>query len=302
MNEEELPLRDATDVLILMHRDAHFGGQFDQMLDYYAQEGKGVHPDIDLSRIQALIEIEKGLKEDLAGLFLQGTDAEKVARSRKMYKDLRSLYENEKTENKMARLIADLILSEDPEAEEEVAALVKEKGAALPALIELLKSEDLQDPLFPGYGLAPSLAVKALGQIGDKRAIITLFESIGKGDFFDDNAALDALRAIGEQAKTFLLTVLRGKPLTEDNEKAAIGLLAFREDPEVAKTALDLLKVIEVRQDPVLANYLALACEGLTQENERRDFKQLLHDPAISKSLQLDMESVAKQWKSEAKK
>jgi hypothetical protein len=297
--EEAFPLRDATDLLILMHRDAHFGGNFEEMLQYYTREGKGVYPDIEVSRIQELIEMERTLKQDLAALFLSGSDSEKIARSRLMYQELRSLYENQKPEFKTARLIADLILSEDPEAEAEIEALVKEKSSILPALIQLIQSEDLHDPLFPGYGLSPNLAIKALGQIGDKRAIITLFESLDSGDFFDDNLALDALKAIGEPAKSFLLKVLHGKPITEDNEKAAIALLAFKEDPQVAKEAFTLFQELHVRQDPVLATYLALICDGLSEEKDRTAFKALVSDPATPKALRRDMESVAKQWESQ---
>lgn len=295
--DEEYPLRDAVDLLIIMHREAHFGGQFAVMLDYYKQGGKGVQPEFEPNRIQELSDIETGLQQNLATLFLSGSDAEKVARSREMYKELRSLYESDRPETKIPRLIADLILSEDPEATAEIAALSKERSSALSALIQLIRSEDLHDPLFPGYGLAPNLAIKCLGDIGDKRAIITLFESIGTGDFFDDNLALDALKAIGEPAKAFLLKVLNGKPLTEDNEKAAIALLAFKDDPEVSATALKLLQDSTVRKDPVLSTYLALACEGFKEEAERAAYRSLASDPATSKALRLDMETVMKQWK-----
>lgn len=292
--DEEFPLRDAADVLILMLREAHFAGQFDQMLDYYAQEGKGVHADVEISRIHELIEIERELKQNLGPLFLQGSDAEKVARARQMYKELRDLYEKPAG---IPRLIADLILTEDPEAETEIEALVKEKSNAVPALIQLTQSEDLHDPVFPGYGMAPSLAIQCLGKIGDKRAIISLFESMGTGDFFDDNLVLDALKAMGEPAKAFLLKVLQAKPLTEDNEKAAIALVTFKEDPEVAATALQLLTDPKVRQDAILSTYLALICEGLKNERERSDFQKLIQDPLTSKTLRLDMESITKQWK-----
>lgn len=295
--DNEYPLRDAIDLQILMHREAHFGGQFEVMLDYYKRGGKGVQPEFELARIQELSDIEKGLQQNLASLFLSGSDAEKMSRSREMYKELRGLYENDKPASKIPRLIADLILSEDPEATGEIAALSKEKSSALAALIDLIRSEDLHDPLFPGYGLSPNLAIQCLGQIGDKRAIITLFESIGTGDFFDDNLALDALKAIGDPAKAFLLKVVHGKPLTEDNEKAAIALLAFKDDPEVSLTALQLLKDQMIRQDPVLSTYLALACEGLKEDAERQAYQALANDTGTSKALRLDMETVMKQWK-----
>lgn len=295
-NEEYL-LRDALDLQILMHREAHFGGQFDEMLDYYAKEGKGVNPDFEIDRIQELATIEKTLNQNLAHLFLSGSDAEKVGRSRNMYKELRSLYENATPANKIARLIADLVLSEDLEAEAEIAALVSERERAVFSLMQVIQSEDLHDPLFPGYGQAPNLAIKCIGKIGDKKAIITLFESIGAGDFFDDNIALDALKAIGEPAKAFLLKVLHGKPVTGDNEKAAIALMAFKDDPQVASAALKLLQDPHVRQDPVFATHLALIGEGIANPEERSAFQALIRDPATPKTLRLDMEIVTKSWK-----
>jgi hypothetical protein len=292
----EFLLRDAIDIQILMHREAHFGGQFDLMLEYYAGGGKGVNPEFEISRIEELAQIENGLQQNLAVLFLSGADAEKVSRARQMYKELRSLYEEAKPGSYSARLIADLILTEDLEAEEEIAAIVKEKSNLLPALMQLIQLEELHDPLFPGYGLAPTLAIKCLGQIGDKRAIITLFEAIGTGDFFDDDIALKALQAIGEPAKVFLLKVVQGRPFTIDNEKAAIALLAFKDDPEVASSALRLLQDGQVRRDPVLATYLALACEGLASKEHRAAFKALAQDPSTSQALRRDMDIVAKVW------
>lgn len=293
---EDFPLTNALDVSILMHRDAHFGGRFDVMLDYYAKGGKGVNPDFDIERILLLAEMEKKMNQNLAALLLSGPDAERVGEAREAYKKLRDLYETEKPYSKIPLLIADLILSESEEPKEEIAALVKEKGLAVTALLNLIRSEEFHDPLFPGYGLAPGLAVECLGLIGDKRAIITLFEAIGSGDFFDEDMALSALHAIGEQAKTFLLKVLHGKPLNVDNEKAAIALIAFKEDPQVASICLDMLKDPEVRRHLPLATYLVLACEGLTDAEKRKEFVKMMDDPRTSKSVLQDMKIVVSAW------
>lgn len=292
---EGMPLSDALDNIILMHRDAHFGGKFDIMLDYYINEGKGVNPEFDLERIHALIKIEKELKKDLAPLLLSGVDAEKVADAKTSYKKLRALYEKERPEYKNMRLIADLILSEDLEPEAEIEAIVKEKSTIVPALIELLKNEEFYDPLYPGYGLAPALAAKCLGLIGDKRAIISLFEAMTQGDFFDEDAALSALRAIGEPAKEFLLKVLYGRPLNEDNERAAVALIAFKEDEQVSKACLEMLKDPSVRKDIPLATYLILACEGLKDKADQQAFIEI---GKTSKAFSLDVQAVAKTWQS----
>lgn len=290
----EFPLTDATDMAILMHRDAHFGGQFEIMLEYYIKGGKGVNPEFDVERIQELAVYEKQTKQNLATILLSGADAERIARAKEAYKTLRDLYDTDKPFTKNPRLIADLILTESEDPQEEIAAIAKEKVTIVPALIELIRSEDYHDPLFPGFGMAPMLAIRAMGVIGDKKAIITLFEAIGTGDFFDDDLILEALHAIGEPAKIFLLKVLHGKPLNEDNERAAIALIAFKEDPEVAKACLNLLKDPETFKDLPFATYLVLACEWLKDENLRKEFAALATDSRTPKDLQLDIKAIAK--------
>lgn len=294
---EGMPLANAQDNAILMHRDVHFGGKFDVMLEYYLNEGKGVNPDFDLERIHELAKLEKDMKADLAPMLLSGVDAEKVAESKNAYKKLRQLYEKPKPQTKNMRLIADLILTEDLEPSKEIDAIVSEKSTIVPALIELLRSEEYYDPLFPGYGLAPALAAHCLGLIGDKRAIIALFEAMGQGDFFDEEAALAALKAIGTPAKEFLLKVAHARPINADNERAAVALIAFKDDEDVAKACLDMLKDPQVLKDLPLSTYLILACEGLKKPEDRKTFEDLAKDAATSKILAKDIQAVAKTWK-----
>lgn len=296
MNPDDLPARDTQDITILMHRDAHFGGQFEVMLEYYRQGGKGKHPDFTIGEIDRLFAMEKQAKQNLAPMMLTGPDAEKVAQAKEAYKRLRDLYEEEHLPSHFPLLIADLILSEEEDPQKEIEAIVREGEPIVPSLIELLRSEILYDPLFPGYGLVPELAARCLGGIGDKRAIITLFESIGEVDFSLEDTALHALKAIGNPAKEFLLTVLKSHPITQDNERAAIALIAFKEDPEVAKSCLTLLQNPEVRQNIPFATYLVLACEGLKGTKEANTFIALAEDPATPKMLQQDIKAIAHEW------
>lgn len=292
----EMPLANAQDNAILMHRDAHFGGKFDVMLEYYLNEGKGVNSEFDMERIHTLAKLEKETKTDLAPLLLSGVEAEKIALAKDYYKKLSALYEKPKPESKNMRLVADLILSEESIPEKEIEAIVQEKSGIVPALIEILKSEELYDPLFPGYGFAPALAAQCLGLIGDKRAIISLFESMSQGDFFDEDIVLNALKAIGEPAQEFLLKVMHGRPLTEDNERAAIALIAFKDEEKVSKACLEMLKDPQVRKDIPLATYLILACEGLKNEQDRHDFTNLARDPTVDKLLKQDIQAMIKLW------
>jgi hypothetical protein len=296
MNDELFSMTDALDHEILMHRDAHFAGDFTVMLDYYRKEGRGVYPEFDIPRIERLAALELQLNQNLAPLILSGNEAEKIAATRKAYKSLRDIYEMKNKIKKGPQLIADLILTEDEEAEAEIAAIVKEGQTIVPELIELLRNEDFHDPLFPGYGQAPNMAVKCLGLIGDKRAIISLFEAIGEGDFFSDEMVFRALKKIGAPAKDFLLRVLCGRPLTEDNERAAIALIEFKEDPMIAETCFTLLKDPSIFKDPCLPTYLVLACAHLKDPLHQAEFIAWSKESSLSRQLREDMKSVIAGW------
>lgn len=296
----DFSLTNAIDVAIVMHRETHFGGRFDFMLDYYAKEGKGANPDFEIARIRELQAMEEGLKQDLAAMLLSGAEAERVAEAKAAYKKLRDLYETKRSKISKANyplLIADLILSEEEEPEKEIAAIVAEKGLIVPSLIHLLRAEDYYDSLFPGYGLAPTLAAKCLGLIGDKRAIISLFELIGEEDFFSEDVVLSALKQIGEPAKEFLLRVLHSKPITFDNERAAIALDQFKDDPEVSIACFKALKELDLKQHEVLATYLILACEGLGNTPYKEEFLALANSPNTPKTLKQDLLAIANHWK-----
>lgn len=295
---EHFPVADAIDHEILMHRDAHFGGLFQVMLDYYSQEGKGVQAEFSMERIERLFQLEKQAKQNLAALFLTAPEMQKVADAREAYRILKAIYHVKSPQSSHPRLIADLILTEDEEAEEEIEAIVAEKGTIVKALIELLRNEQFHDPLFPGYGQSPSLAVRCLGRIGDKRAIISLFEAIGEGDFFADDLILDALKSIGQTAKEFLLRVAAGHPINEDNERALIALLAFKEDPVVAEACFALLKQPDFQKDPCLSTYLILACEGLQDPVKREEFKRQADQAAPQQKR--DMQAIIHEWEGQS--
>jgi hypothetical protein len=291
-----LSLENAEDRLIVLHREAHFGGSFDQMVSYYESDGKGAQRDIELRRVRELMLIEKERKIDLLALLLSDSDRQLLKQVQDAYVALKELYEIQKPKNKIPRLLADLILSEDEEPTAEIAAVVAEKDKIVPQLLELLNSESMADPLFPGYGYAPELAARCLALIGDKRAIISLFESIGTGDIGSEECVLAGLHAIGEPAKHFLLGVLRAKPWGWDNVRAATALIRFNADPEVSKAALEMLSEANVFKDLSLAGELLLICEGLQSAQDRELFHSLAKVPTFPKELAFDHAYICKLW------
>lgn len=296
--EEDIPLfGDSVDLEILMHREVHFGGNFAVMLEYYRRGGKGVNPDFEIQKIEDLAAEELRIGKNLAPLLLTAKEAEEIKTARDAYEGFRELYAVKSPKNKLPLLIADLILSEEEEPEKELEAILQEKATIVPLLIDLIRSEDFYNPLFPGYGKAYKSAAKALGLIGDKRALIALFESIGRGDFFDDEILLRALQAIGEPAKAFLLRVLKSKPFNEDNEKAAIALLAFKEDADVTSACFNFLKELDLKQQMALATYLILICEGITDQTLRNEFEAFSKQAYIPKDLALDFKAILDEWR-----
>lgn len=258
--ENEL-LSDELDREIVMQREAHFSGSFELMLDYYLSGGKGVQDHFDLRRIEFLKAWEEENKENIAPLLLSGSDAEEIARAKKAYKKLRDLYLKKEGYH---LLIADLILTEEEEAEKEVAAVVSEGKKMVSPLIDLLRSEEYYSTLFPGYGHAPFLAAKCLGEIGDERVAPLLFEMLDEGTFGDESMVIRALQAVGSGAKNFLIKILKRTPSDHLTTRAALALGGFTNDEEVQGAAVDLLKRPETVQNELLASYLVLLLEEAT--------------------------------------
>lgn len=297
--EEESPfsLTDEIDHLILMHRDAHFGGDFTIMLDYYQNEDNiGIQPDFDYDRISFLAEIEHSIGHDLAPLILTGAEAEQVGKAKKMYSSLKEFYSYDEKKVLIPQLIADLILSEKEEPEEEIAAIVSQGERVVPDLLRILAADESYDPLFPGYGYAPYLAIICLGEIKDPRAVVPLFEVLGKETVFNEEVILEALGSIGDPAKAFLLKILKSRPLTQDNANAAFANLIFSDDSDVALACFEQLQDPEVRDKPLLRSYLLVNCEQLQETPYWADLVALSSDPTTPKEFRTEIERAIKDW------
>ena len=254
----DLPLFEEEDKLCLMHRDAHFSESFPAMEEYYSNpDAKGIVEEIDLPRIQMLETIQNGIKTNLAPLIISGPDAEKVALSKQMYKELADLAE--KDPSSPEGLLASAILSE--EDIDEIVAHISSEVVKKPKMLMLLATSDLFcDPLFPGYGTASCLAIRLLGRMKYEAAILDLFQLIGKRDFSTESAVLETLRKIGAPAKKFAIDRLSSVPITSDHEKAAMVLIEFLPDKEITDLFAIIIrdpKVTDVR----LKSYLQLGLE-----------------------------------------
>ncbi|MGE0197545.1 MAG: HEAT repeat domain-containing protein [Simkaniaceae bacterium] len=296
MVNSEIPLMDAIDMEILMHRDAHFGGNFEMMLEYYTQEGVGVMPDFELEEIKKLQNLENQMGKNLAETFLPEAAQEIVNQSKKLYQELRAIY-SEENPDPIALLLSDLILSEEENPEKEIEALIHKGKEVVPPLIHLLSSHSFYDPLYPGYGRAPIFAAKCLGAIQDKRAIPPLFEALGQDNFFTDEEIIKALASFGKEAKTFLIKLLKQDPYSKDNEYAAIALTGFAEEEEIATACLEVLEKEATLQKPLFASYLVFACANLTQASEQERFIAISKKENLAPQILNEMTLVIRNWK-----
>ncbi|MBM3207766.1 MAG: HEAT repeat domain-containing protein [Chlamydiae bacterium] len=293
-NHSSFPIADMYDHEILMHRDIHFGGSFDIMLKYYEDEGKGSNPEFEISRIKVLQKTETINNVNLSEELLDEDEQNIVKQAKQKYQILRDIYEDPNPG--MAKLIADLILSEDIEAEEEIDQLVKQGKKATDALIEIISNDDFFNPLYPGYGLTPIYAAKALGLIKDERSIPILFETLSKSDFFTEETILEALQEIGHPAQDFLLKILKKEPFTKDNELAATALLYMPMTEHLSEVFFEVLTNPKSQENHQFTLYLVLGCEGLKKPNLRQSFKDLieqLNNPEAS----VEAEFIIKSWK-----
>ena len=170
-------LTDFTDHEVLMHRNAHFDGEFAKMLGYYEQGGKGSQPDFEIDRIRELALIERDMGKDIAEIVLSDVEKEKILESQKIYKSLKSATKG------LPKLISDLILSEEEHPQNAIDAIVKEKDKAVDALIKLLKTEHFHDPLFPVMPLPLNLLPNALASLVTRKRSSPFLNRLRKGTF-----------------------------------------------------------------------------------------------------------------------
>jgi hypothetical protein len=290
-----VPFLDSQDIDILMHREIHFSGSFPVMLEYYEQEGIGAVPDFPLQRIDRLMQEEQRLGRNLAEALLPSSAHRTIEEAKHIYLRLREVYEYP-TVHPLSLAISDLILSEEDVPQEEINALCSYQEAAVAPLVELLKTPQFYDPLYPGYGRAPILAAQCLAKLQDIKAISALFEALGQEHFFTDDAMISALRSFGKDAVDFLLKRLSHKPFSKDNEYAAIALSSFPEEHRIAHASLHLLHDPDVKQIPTLAQYLALGCSALKTTEEKKLFLSLKN--LFPLAVQKEMDFIAKHWSS----
>ncbi len=287
----DMPFLNTIDLEILMHKDSHFGGSFEVMLDYYKEDGVGVQEDFDIERIQNLADFDKD--GHLSAEMLPDLAKNEVFFSKELYKKFRDCYQGE---DELPKKLADLVLSESWDPKKEITALSVFKQRAIKPLIEILLQDHFYNPLNPGYGRAPINAALTLKKIGNTDAIPYLFNALGKS-FTIDEILINTLISFGEKGEDFLRERLEGSRYTKDNYLAAMALSSFSGNDETAKLALDILTRKETFSHPSYVSYLICICEGLKNEYDRETFVQLSKNEHLTKNIASEMALIISFWK-----
>jgi hypothetical protein len=285
------PLLNEIDLEILMHKDAHFGGSFETMLQYYEEDGVGVQEEFDIERIEDLYAIDKD--GHLSAEILPELAKNDVLFSKELYKKFKTCYEEE---DELPKKLADLILSESFDPSLEIEALSSFHKRAIKPLVEILQTDYFYNPLNPGYGRAPINAALTLKKIGNEEAIPYLFNALGKS-FTTDEILINTLISFGEKSTNFLRDRLKGVPYTKDNYLAAMALSSFAPDDETAKLALYLLSLKNTYSQSSYVSYLICICEGLENQTDREAFLELSKSEPLSKGVKEEMKLVISFWK-----
>jgi hypothetical protein len=285
------PLLNEIDLEILMHKDAHFGGSFQTMIEYYEEDGIGVQEEFEIERIKDLSLIDKDghLSEDI----LPEVAKNDVLFSKQLYKKFKNCY---KEGDELSKKLADLILCESFDPTEEIEALSSFHKQAIKPLVEILQTDYFYNPLNPGYGRAPINVALTLKKIGDQDVIPHLFSALGKS-FIADEILINTLISFGEKSVEFLKNRLKASPYTKDNYLASLALSSFPLDDETAKIALYLLGLKSTYSHQSYVSYLICICEGLENDTDREAFLELSKSEPLSKAVKEEMKLVISFWK-----
>lgn len=281
---------------ILLHRNCHFEGNFASMLTYYRAEGRGAQMEFSIQRLEKLMRIEEKLRLDLSDLLLNEEQKMRQQRALDSHQFFANLAKSSNSTN-VQRAIAELILSRNEEPTDHLRRVEKFGQPAVVHLIKILRSSQLYNSLYPGFGLAPELAAKCLGLISDPQAIPHLFGKIGEVGFFMEDVVLEALKKIGNASRDFLLQKLQAHPFSEENQKAAFALVHFRGDFEVAAAGFRLLTDEHTKDRSCFMNSLVMICEGLAGTSLAGPFCQLQDDDTFPQLTRQDVRDVVQNWK-----
>lgn len=252
--EMDLPLFEEEDEVLLAHKKAHFSDTYEVMKEYYKNpEAKGICEEIYPDRIAQLQKIEEQYKIPLSSYLLSSEKQSRIDTFSRMRDAFESIIEEDPVS--FEGKLCEAILSE--EYVEDLVEKWSEDFIENPKiLLEIAQSELLQDPLSPGYGQAPVLAILLLGKAKYEEAIPAFFSMIGKADFFVENAVLWALSQMGQAALAFAKKKLVSHPISLENEKAALVLLEFPKSEEISSLAKRLLDSANL--SPSLKEYVQL--------------------------------------------
>ncbi len=286
---EAFSLIDEEDKKIILHREVHFGGSFPVMQEYYANEDhRGVMDDISPERIKFLADVEVKLGKNLAPFLLSGSDAEHIARAKKLYKSIEHAINQAEEARKTdfssgvkVDLLTQILFEEGnkPWTLEQM-----QQFKEFPEILfTLAASDEFRDELSPGYGKAPLEAIRLIGQLQISKGMDILFRVFPSASDDEEEVLIAALVSFGSKALDKTTQYLTSRPITPLHEKMASLLVAFLPNQVALNAALNMLCQRDIIETPV-ARWLLLVLEDLPKE-ERRTWVKKFQEMKLPKHI-----------------
>lgn len=290
---------DEEDRDILLQREAHFGGSFVAMEEYYQNpERIGVVEALSPNRIAFLADVERRLGQNIAPKILSGRDAEHIARAKKTYDMIAELSHND-VQNEMPsslKLFLRLINDEGELNSDEFALSDMEKNALLrdpKPLLQLASSDEFRDPLFPGFGKAPLRALQALAKSCVQEALPLFFRLLATAQEEEEEELLGLIPQFGEAGFEYARRTFLQRPVTPFHEKLILLLVKFMptHENEMKMLLLQELESQELYSFPSVLQWVIVGLSDL-DEGSKHFAKERLLTAKLPLQLQRLMEEV----------
>ena len=280
----DAPTLDELDVSLLMQKNIHFGGSFQEMLEYYQDVSLLEHrDDIDIDRVSYLKEVEDA-----------GTDLEELLDEQTLeeIEDKKSLYSQIEDQaadsnNPEEQAIANLILCSEFDVEDEIITAANLGDDIVPYVLKIIERDDFYSKISPGQGRAPASAIRVLIALRDNSAILLLFSRMFNISTYTEGVFMQYFREFEAETKELIRRMLSGKTWSLDHERALSIATYLSFNQEIADECFAIIKdQSRCPKDEAYQTYLALVSNGDFDfpQNRKEDIIGLDHIEASVKN------------------
>lgn len=272
-----MDLLDQEDITLIMQREVHFDGSFEEMLDYF-QDLKllEIREDISIDRIEALMDMENDGVNLLS--LLDDSDIETIEEYKVLYEKIRNKANDMSNPEEAA--VATFILDSEILDEDAIEHIATYGNKIVSYLIDIIDSEEMYSYLAPGQGHAPAFAAKALKKIGNSNAIISVFTKILNVDQFTEGAFLSYLKSFPPKIEKVIENILKRDFWSKDHDIALAIAIGLDFNKKISDMCFEILQDEKKCPSNVTSQiYLATLAEGDLDnpQNRHEEIKKIKH-------------------------